>query len=245
SVRERTPFPRAVLAALPNLKLLITSGLYNASIDGPAAREHGIQVAGSRMTGNGTAELTWGLILALARKIPQEDANVRSNGWQSNIGLDLSGKTLGLVGLGKLGAQVAKVGLAFGMRVVAWSANLTAARCAEVSVHKAASLEALMKESDVVSVHVVLSDRSRGLIGRRELGWMKRTAYIVNTSRGPIIDENALVEALAENRIAGAGLDVFDVEPLPVGHTLRNLPNTVLTPHVGYVVESAYKLAFR
>jgi phosphoglycerate dehydrogenase-like enzyme len=243
AMRERTPFPRSLLQRLPNLRLLITTGMRNASFDMAAAAELGITVAGTRGQRTSTAELTWGLILALVRHIPAEDARVRGGGWQQTIGPSLEGKVLGLVGLGNLGSQVATVGRAFGMEVIAWSQNLTAERAAAAGA-RLVTKEELFAQADVVSVHLVLSDRTRGLIGARELELMKPEAYIVNTSRGPIIDEAALIEALRSKRIAGAGLDVFDTEPLPSDHPLRSLPNTVLTPHLGYVTTDTYRIFY-
>ncbi|MEZ4554232.1 MAG: D-2-hydroxyacid dehydrogenase family protein [Dehalococcoidia bacterium] len=241
AMRERTAFPRPVLERLPKLRLLVTAGMRNAAIDVAAANELGITVSGTGGRGYATAELTWGLILALARRIPQEDAAVRQGRWQTTVGLELRRKVLGLVGLGNLGTQVAKVGLAFGMEVIAWSPNLTEERAAERGVSRVERDE-LFARSDIVSVHLVLGDRTRGLIGERELGLMKPSASFVNTSRGPIVDEVALVEALRERRIAGAALDVFDIEPLPAGHPLRSLDNVLLTPHIGYVTTDTYEL---
>jgi phosphoglycerate dehydrogenase-like enzyme len=243
-MRERTPFPRAVLERLPRLRLLVTTGSRNASIDVAAAAEHGVTVCGTRAHAPGTAELTWALVLAVARHLPQEDASVRAGGWQQTIGTDLAGATLGLLGLGRLGERVARIGLAFEMDVVAWSANLTDERAAEVGVRRAACKEELLATADVVSVHLQLSDRTRGLIGARELDLMKPTAILVNTSRGPIVEEAALVRALREGTIAGAGLDVFDVEPLPRHSPLRELRRAVLTPHLGYVTEKTYEVFY-
>jgi len=241
AMRERTPFPRALLERLPKLKLLITTGMRNASIDVGAAGERGVVVCGTAGLPYPTAELTWGLILALFRQIPGEDRATREGRWQVSCGLGLNGKTLGVLGLGGLGSRVAKVGRAFEMEVIAWSQNLTAARAAEVGATLVGKDE-LLARSDVLSVHLVLGDRTRGLIGARELSQMKRTAYLVNTSRGPIVDEAALVAALRARTIAGAGLDVYDEEPLPLGHPLRSLPNTVITPHLGYVTEETYRI---
>jgi phosphoglycerate dehydrogenase-like enzyme len=239
-MRERTPMRRSLLERLPNLKLLITTGMTNASFDFQAATELGIVCSGTAAGGGpSTAELAWGLILALARDIPREDAAVRAGGWQLGLGASLSGKTLGIVGLGRLGSVTARVGLAFGMRVIAWSQNLTPERAAQVGVSYATKDE-LLAESDFISVHYTLSERSRGLIGARELGLMKPTAYLINTSRGPIVDEAALIRALESHAIAGAGLDVFDVEPLPLDHPLRRMENTVITPHLGYVTREGY-----
>lgn len=240
AMRERTPFTREVLATAPALKLLVTTGMANASIDLDACRELGVEVRGTGGLRTSTAELTWGLILVLARHICAEDRQVRAGGWQHTLGLELAGARLGVVGLGKLGGEVARIGLAFGMDVVAWSQNLQPAQAAELGV-RAVAKDELFATSDVVTVHLKLSDRTRGVIGRDELALMRRSAYIVNTSRGPLIDEVALIEALRSGSIAGAGLDVFDVEPLPADHPLRTLPNTVLTPHVGYVTTGTYE----
>jgi len=243
AMRERTAFPRALLERLPRLKLLVTTGMRNASIDVGAAVERGITVCGTSGLPYPTAELTWGLILALARQIPTEDRATREGKWQTTLGLGLNGKTLGVLGLGTLGSRVARYGKAFEMEVLAWSQNLTAERAAEVGATLVGKDE-LLRRSDVVSIHLVLSDRSRGLVGARELGLMKRTAYLVNTSRGPIVDEAALVRALQEGTIAGAGLDVYEPEPLPLDHPFRKLPNTVITPHLGYVTEETYRVFF-
>ena len=240
AMRERTPFPRELLERLPRLELLITTGSQNAAIDVEAARELGAIVCGTGSLGFATAELTWGLILALARQIPREDRAIREGGWQVALGQGLQGKTLGIIGLGNLGTQVARIGAAFGMELVAWSQNLTEER-AQAAGAELAPLEELLARSDVVTIHLKLSERTRGLIGASELEAMKQSAYIVNTSRGPIIDEDALVEALEAGAIGGAGLDTFDREPLPLDHPLRRLPNTVLTPHVGYVIEEGYR----
>lgn len=242
-MRERTPFPRALLERLPRLRLLVTAGMRNASIDIAAATERGVQVAGTDMLPHPTAELTWGLILALFRQIPREDRAAREGRWQTTLGLCLKGKTLGLVGLGRLGGQVARVGSAFGMEVIAWSQNLTAERAAEVGA-RLTTKDELFGSADVVSIHLVLSPRTRGLVGAAELARMKPTAFLVNTSRGPLVDEEALVAALRGRRIAGAGLDVFEPEPLPAGHPLLALDNTVITPHLGYVTEEGYRLLY-
>ena len=240
AMRERTPFPRELLERLPRLELLITTGSQNAAIDVEAARELGVVVCGTGSLGFATAELTWGLILALARQIPREDRAIREGGWQVALGQGLQGRTLGIIGLGNLGGQVARIGAAFGMEIVAWSQNLTEERAQEAGA-ELVPLEDLLARSDVVTIHLKLSERTRGLVGAPELEAMKQSAYIVNTSRGPIIDEDALVEALEAGAIGGAGLDTFDREPLPLDHPLRRLPNTVLTPHVGYVIEEGYR----
>jgi phosphoglycerate dehydrogenase-like enzyme len=244
AMRERTPFPRRVLESLPDLRLLITTGARNASIDVAAAKEQGVVVAGTRSFGAPTADLTWGLILGLVRQIPREDRTIREGGWQTGLGPGIEGKTLGVIGLGNLGSRVAIVGRAFGMEVIAWSQNLTADRAAEFGA-RLVTKDELLSQADVVTIHLVLSDRTRGLIGARELALMKPVAYLVNTSRGPIVDEVALIEALETQGIAGAGLDVYDVEPLPLDHPLRRLENTVLTPHIGYVSTENYRVYFR
>ncbi len=243
AMRERTPFTRTLLSRLPNLKLLVTTGMRNASIDMEAAADHGVTVCGTDGLPYPTAELTWALILALARKVPTEDTATRAGQWQVTMGEGLRGKTLGVIGLGRLGSQVAAIGGAFGMNLVAWSQNLTAERAAEFGA-RLVSKDELLGESDIVTIHLVLSDRTRGLLGERELSLMKRSAYLVNTSRGPIVDESALIGALESGAIAGAGLDVFDIEPLPLGHKLRSLPNTVLTPHIGYVTAETYRIFY-
>jgi len=243
AMRERTAFPRALLEKLPRLRLLVTTGMRNASIDVGAAVERGVIVCGTAGLPYPTAELTWGLILALVRRIPTEDRATREGRWQVSCGLGLKGKTLGVIGLGGLGSRVAKVGRAFEMDAIAWSQNLTAARAAEVGATLVAK-DDLLARADVVSIHLVLGDRTRRLIGARELSRMKRTAYLVNTSRGPIVDEAALVAAVRQGTIAGAGLDVYDEEPLPLDHPLRNLPNTVITPHLGYVTEEGYRIFY-
>lgn len=242
-MRERTPFPRALFETLPNLRLVVTAGLRNASIDLAAATERKVQVCGTEMLPYPTAELTWGLILALFRQIPREDRATRDGRWQTTLGRGLKGKTLGLLGLGKLGGQVARIGRAFGMEVIAWSQNLTAERAAEAGATLVAKDE-LFARADLVSIHVVLSQRTRGLVGAAELGRMKSSAFLVNTSRGPIVDEAALLAVLRERRIAGAALDVFEPEPLPPNHPLLALDNVVITPHLGYVTEEGYRLLY-
>ena len=244
AMRERTPFPRSLLERLPNLRLLVTTGKRNAAIDVAAAAERGVTVCGTASHAAGPVELTWALILAVARHVPEEDASVRAGGWQETVGTDLAGATLGVLGLGRLGERVARIGQAFDMDVVAWSQNLTDERAAEVGVRRVGKDE-LFATADVLTVHLVLSDRTRGLVGRDELAAMKSSAILVNTSRGPIVDEAALLEALHSCRIAGAGLDVFDAEPLATDHPLRSAPRTVLTPHLGYVTEQTYEIFFR
>jgi phosphoglycerate dehydrogenase-like enzyme len=243
ALRERTPFPRSLLERLPKLKLLITAGMRNASIDMKAAAERGVLVCGTAGLPYPTAELAWGLILSLARRIPAEDRATREGRWQTSVGLGLNGKTLGVLGLGTLGSRAARVGRAFEMEVLAWSQNLTAERAAPVGATLVPKDE-LLARSDFVSIHLVLGERTRGLIGARELGLMKRSAYLVNTSRGPIVDEAALIRALQDGTIAGAGLDVFDEEPLPLEHPFRRLPNTAITPHLGYVTEETYRVFY-
>jgi phosphoglycerate dehydrogenase-like enzyme len=243
AMRERTAFPAAVLEGLPNLRLLVTTGMRNASIDLDAAQARGITVCGTEALGRPTAELAWGLILALARRIPQEDAALRAGRWQTTVGLGLQGLTLGVLGLGRLGSQVAAIGAAFGMRLIAWSQNLTAERAAECGA-TVVERDALFREADVLTIHLVLSPRTRGLVGAHELALMKPTALLVNTSRGPIVDEAALAAALREGTIAGAGVDVYDREPIPPDHPLLDAPNTVLTPHLGYVTEENYAVFY-
>lgn len=234
AMRERTPFPSALLEQLPDLKLLVTTGARNASIDVQAATDLGILVCGTGGLGYPTAELTWGIILAMLRYIPEEQAALRAGRWQSTVGLGVNGKVLGVLGLGRLGSQVATVGNAFGMEVIAWSQNLTPERAAECSA-TLVSKDQLFANSDILTIHLQLSDRTRGLVGQQELSSMKPTAYLVNTSRGPIVDEAALISSLQNNTIAGAGLDVYDQEPVPANHPLLKLDNTLLTPHLGYV----------
>jgi phosphoglycerate dehydrogenase-like enzyme len=242
-MRERTAFPRSLLERLPNLKLLVTTGMRNASVDMKACADRGITVCGTEGGSHATAELAMGIILGLARNFQVEFANMREGRWQTTVGQDLRGKTLGILGLGKLGGQLAEYAKAFRMDVIAWSQNLTADKAAARGATRVEKDE-LFQRSDFISVHLVLSDRSRGLVGARELGLMKPTASIVNTSRGPIIDGPALVAALKEGRIAGAGLDVYDVEPLPAADALRKEPRALLTPHLGYVTAETYKLFF-
>lgn len=243
ALRERTPFRRSLLERLPKLRLLCTAGMRNAAIDMDAAKERGVLVCGTGGGSRSTMELTWGLILALVRQIPREDRSVRAGGWQETVGIGLDGKTLGIVGLGNIGSQVAEVGRTFHMRLIAWSQNLTderAAACGAERVRK----EELLSQSDIVTVHLVLSPRTAGLLGERELALLRPSAYLVNTSRGPIVDETALIAALQRHAFAGAGLDVFDREPLPPDHPLRTLPNVVLTPHLGYVTAETYRLFY-
>ncbi|MEN4245741.1 D-2-hydroxyacid dehydrogenase family protein [Serratia marcescens] len=244
-MRERTPITASLLARLPQLKLLITSGMRNAAIDLAAAAERGVVVCGTRSGSAAPMELTWALLLGLAKHIVPESAGLRNNGpWQLGLGVTLQGKTLGLLGLGKIGGQMARVAQAFGMRVLAWSQNLTAERAAQEGALLAASKRALFEQSDFVSIHLVLSDRSRGLVGRDELTAMKPTAYLINTSRAGIVDRAALVDVLQQRKIAGAGLDVFETEPLPADDVFRQLPNVLATPHVGYVADDNYRAYF-
>ena len=244
AMRERTAFPRAVIEALPELKLLITTGMRNASIDLEAARTRGVTVCGTPAFGNATAAIATGLMLDLARRISYENARLKAGAaWQTTIGLDLEGMTLALLGLGKLGSHMAQIGQALRMRAIAWSQNLTPERCKEFGVEYVRR-DDLFRRADFLSIHLQLSQRTRGLIGAQDLGLMKPSAYLINTSRGPIVEEAALLAALREKRIAGAGLDVFDIEPLPIEHPLRKLDNAVLTPHLGYVVEQNYRAFF-
>ena len=244
AMRERTAFPRAVIEKLPDLKLLMTTGARNASIDVAACNERGIVVCGTPSVGSPTSGIAIGLMLELTRRIGYECNRMKSGvPWQTTIGPDLEGMTLGVLGLGKLGARTSKIAQAFGMKVIAWSQNLTAERCKEVGVDYV-SKEDLFRQSDFITIHLVLSQRSRGLVGANEIALMKPTAYVVNTSRGPIIDEAALLAALRSGKIAGAGLDVFDVEPLPLDHPFRKLDNVSLTPHLGYVSSQNYRAYF-
>ncbi|WP_350269216.1 D-2-hydroxyacid dehydrogenase family protein [Brevibacterium sp. CBA3109] len=243
AMRERTLFSAERLSRLRDLRLLVTTGRVNASIDLDAARAQGITVCGTESTASATPELTWGLILSVLRSIPAEDAAMHSGGWQSTVGGDLFGHRLGVIGLGRLGSQVARVGAAFGMDVVAWSQNLDAARAADVGAH-AVSKEELFATSDVVTLHYKLSERSRRLVSAEELALMKPTSIFINTSRAGLVDMEALQDALAEGRIRGAGVDVYDTEPLPADHPLRSTPRTVLTPHLGYVTDDTYRIFF-
>ncbi|KOT66490.1 MULTISPECIES: D-2-hydroxyacid dehydrogenase family protein [Streptomyces] len=242
TLRERVPFPAGLFARLPRLKLLVASGMRNSVIDFAAAAEHGVTVCGTASSSTPPVELTWALLLGLARGVVTEHNALRTGGpWQSTVGADLHGKRLGLLGLGKIGSRVAQVGAAFGMDVVAWSRNLTEERTDEVGTGLAANLEELLRTSDFVSVHLALSDRTRGLLGAPELALLKPTAYLVNTSRAAIVDQDALLAALHEGRIAGAGIDVFDTEPLPAGHPMRTAPRLLATPHLGYVSRDNYR----
>nr|WP_323747687.1 D-2-hydroxyacid dehydrogenase family protein [Catenulispora rubra] len=240
AMRERTRFPAEVLERLGDLRLLVSTGPRNAAIDLAAARRLGVTVCGTGYSATPTIELTWALILAAARNLPEEAASLRAGGWQQGLGTGLHGKTLGLLGLGRIGSEVARIGQAFGMTTIAWSQNLTAEKAAEHGV-RAVSKDELFAASDVLTIHIVLSERSRGLVGAPELAAMKNTAILVNTSRGPIIDEAALIEALRTDQIGKAAIDVYDIEPLPADHPLRTLPNALATPHIGYVSRDLYE----
>jgi phosphoglycerate dehydrogenase-like enzyme len=243
-MRERTPFPRKMIEALPDLKLLITTGARNNSFDIKACAERGITVCGTGSVGSPTTGIAFGLMLELTRRIGFENARLKAaEAWQVTIGRDLEGLTLGILGLGRLGQRSATVGKAFGMNTIAWSQNLTAEK-AEAAGVQLVSNEDLFRKADIVTIHLVLSDRSRGLVGAKELGLMKKTSYLINTSRGPIVDEGSLIAALQAKSIAGAGLDVFDTEPLPLDHPFRKLDNVVITPHLGYVSEQNYRKYF-
>ena len=241
TLRERVPFPASLFARLPRLKVLVASGMRNSVIDYAAAEAHGVTVCGTASSSAPPVELTWALLLGLARGIVEESNSLRAGGpWQQTVGADLHGRTLGLLGLGKIGSRVATIGLAFGMRVTAWSEHLTKERADEFGVQLAASKEELLADSDFVSVHLALGDRSRGLLGPAELALLKPTAYLINTSRAAIVDQDALLAALHEGRIAGAGVDVFDIEPLPADHPMRTAPRLLATPHLGYVSQANY-----
>ena len=246
AMRERTRFPAQVLERLPNLKLLVSTGGRNPSIDAEACARRGIALCSAHGAASGqssTAEVAWALILALVKRVPQADKAMREGAWQTVITSSLAGKTLGVLGLGRLGKHVARYGQAFGMNVIAWSPHLTNERAAEVSV-RAVTKQALFADSDVVSLHLVSNAQTRGIVGEAEIGAMKPSAYLVNTSRGPLVDEQALISALQARRIAGAGLDVFWTEPLPRDHIVRRLDNVVLTPHLGYVVDENLKMFY-
>ena len=240
AMRERTPLPRDIIERLPNLKLIVSTGPRNASIDVAAANDHGIAVVHTGYTADPTIELTWALVLASARHIVTESNSVRSGGWQHTVGADLRGKTLGVLGLGRIGSQVARVGSAFGMNLIAWSQNLTHETATAASA-TLVSKDQLFERADILTIHLVLSSRTRGLVGAAELERMKPTARLINTSRGPIVDEQALISVLTNKHIAGAAIDVFDIEPLPPSHPFRTLDNVLATPHIGYVSEGLYK----
>jgi phosphoglycerate dehydrogenase-like enzyme len=245
AMRERTPFPRQLIEALPDLRLLVTTGMVNRAIDLEAAKERNVVVCGTPSFGNPTTGIAWGLILELTRRIGFENARLKNGAlWQSVVGTDVEGLTLGVIGLGKLATRVAEVGKAFRMKVVAWSQNITPERAQAAGVEYAASKEDLLRQSDIVSIHIPLSPKSRGLIGANELGLMKPSGLLVNTSRGPIVEEAALLAALRDKKIAGAGFDVYDIEPLPLDHPLRKLDNVVLTPHLGYASQQNYRAYF-
>jgi phosphoglycerate dehydrogenase-like enzyme len=243
-MRERTPLTRAIIERLPRLRLIASTGSANASIDLEAARERGIAVAHSGYTSHGAIELTWALILAAVRRIPDEVRSFRAGGWQVTVGGDLERRTLGILGLGRIGSAGARIARAFGMDVIAWSPNLTREK-AEAAGARFVTKDELFARADIVTVHLVLGKRSRGIVGAAELGLMKRTAWLVNTSRGPLVDEDALIEALRQKRIAGAALDVFALEPLPADHPFRTLPNVVATSHVGFVTQETYEIFYR
>ena len=238
-MRERSPIGRDLLERLPDVKLLATAGMRNAAIDMDYCTERGIAVCGTQNSADATPELAWGLMISLARNIHVENARMREGGWITTLGVDLSGKTLGIVGLGRLGTRMAGIARAFGMDVIAWSQNLTHAQAAEAGARRVDKDE-LFRRADFITIHSKLGERSRGLVGAPELGLMKPSAYLVNTSRGPIVDTPALIEALEAGRIAGAGIDVYDEEPLPADHPLRRCPRTLLTPHLGYVTDGCY-----
>lgn len=243
-MRERTPLPRSLLERLPNLRLVVSTGVRNASIDLAAAKEHGVAVCATGYVGHGAAELTWALLMAAVKYLPQESLSVRNGGWQTKIGGDLKGRTLGIVGLGRLGGAVAKYAHAFEMNVIAWSTNLTDTKAQEHGARLVTKRQ-LFEESDIVSIHLVLSERTNGIIGAADLALMKESSILVNTSRGPLVDEAALIDVLKREAIAGAALDVFDIEPLPPDHPFRTLQIVITTPHVGYVTYDTYKLFFR
>jgi phosphoglycerate dehydrogenase-like enzyme len=243
-MRERTPLGRPLLERLPNLKLVVSTGARNASIDLAAAKESGVIVCHTRYIGQGAAELTWALVLVAVKYIPAEYSSVRDGGWQTRIGGDLKGATLGILGLGNLGGTVARFGRAFDMNVIAWSTNLTDAKAVEHGA-RLVSKQQLFRESDIVTVHLVFTERTRKIVGSEEIGLMKPTAWLVNTSRGPVVDEQALIAALKNEAIAGAALDVFDTEPLPADHPFRTLPNVIATPHIGFVTQGTYRLFYQ
>ncbi|MGQ7856743.1 D-2-hydroxyacid dehydrogenase family protein [Pedobacter sp. WC2501] len=242
-MRERTPLTAALLMQLPELKLIVSTGTRNRSIDVAAAEKLQIEVYNTGYLGHGALELTWALLMAIAKHIPQENANLRAGGWQHMVGNDLKGKTLGILGLGNLGSQVAAVAKVFDMDIIAWSENLTPEK-AIAGGARYVDKKTLFQQSDYLTVHMVLSDRSKGIVGAGDLALMKSTAYLINTSRGPLVDENALIKCLEENKIAGAALDVFDKEPLDDSHPFRKLNNVLATPHIGYVTQDTYNLFF-
>jgi len=242
-MRERTPLPREVLERLPRLKLIASTGSRNPSIDMEAAKELGITVTATGYSSSPTIELTWALLLASVRGIVQENNSIRDGGWQKSVGQDLKGTTLGVVGLGNVGGQVARIGLAFGMKIIAWSQNMTP-EIAEAAGARLVSKDELFRQADIVTIHLILSGRTRGIVGAAELGLMKPTSRLINTSRGPIVDEASLIKALGSHAIAGAAIDVFDQEPLPSEHPFRSMDNLLTTPHVGYVTEGLYRVFY-
>ncbi|MDB5111412.1 MAG: hydroxyacid dehydrogenase [Mucilaginibacter sp.] len=242
-MRERTPLQRQLLSKLPNLKLIVSTGKRNASIDIEAAEEFGITIKPTGYVQSGAPELTWALIMNIARHISLENANLHSGGWQTTIGTDLKGKTIGIIGLGNIGSKIAAYAKVFDMKVIAWSQNLTSERAAECGA-LLVTKETLLREADFVTVHLILSSRSRGIITKDDLVLMKPTAYFINTSRGPLVDEDALIAVLQQQKIAGAALDVFDTEPLPLNHAFRKMNNVLATPHIGYVTEETYKVFY-
>ena len=243
-MRERTPLTRDILERSPQLKLIVSTGPRNASIDVEAAAECGIEVMHTNYDSSPTIELTWALILASARNLIIEAASVRSGGWQRSVGDGIRGKMLGVLGLGNIGSEVARIALAFGMEVMAWSENLTREKAAAVGARLVSKRE-LFEQADILTIHLVLSPRTRGLVGKSELALMKQSARLINTSRGPIVDENALLETLRQGRLAGAAIDVFDVEPLPPEHPFRRLDNVIATPHIGYVSRDLYRVFYQ
>jgi len=242
-MRERTPLNRNILSQLPNLKVIVSTGMRNASIDTKAVEELGITLKYTGYLESGAPEMTWALIMAIARHIPQESNNFKSGGWQTTIGGDFKGKTMGILGMGRVGSKIAAYAKAFDMNIIAWSPNLTAEKAAE-SGAQLVSKEELFKQADFVTIHMVLSDRSRGIVGKEDLSLMKPTAYFINTSRGPLVNEAALIETLQQHKIAGAAIDVFNTEPLPADHPFRKMDNLLATSHVGYVTENTYKLFY-
>lgn len=242
-MRERTPLTREILSQLPNLKLIISTGQRNASIDIKAAEEFGIAISPTRYQSNGAPELTWALLLALAKHLVSESANVRKGGWQTEVGLDLKGKTIGIVGLGNIGSTIARYAKAFEMEVIAWSENLTEEKASAYGA-RLVSKEELFQNADFVTVHLILSSRSKDIIGAKELEQMKPTAFFINTSRGPLVNEAALINVLENKKIAAAGLDVYNIEPLPAQHPFRTLSNVLATPHIGYVTQDTYQVFY-
>ena len=242
-MRERTPLPREVLERLPRLKLIASTGSRNPSIDMEAAKELGITVTATGYSSSPTIELTWALLLASVRGIVQENNSIRDGGWQKSVGQDLKGTTLGVLGLGNVGGQVARIGLAFGMKIIAWSQNMTP-EIAEAAGARLVSKDELFRQADIVTIHLILSRRTKGIVGTAELGLMKPTSRLINTSRGPIVDEASLIKALGSHAIAGAAIDVFDQEPLPSEHPFRSMDNVLTTPHVGYVTEGLYRMFY-